>query len=106
MVKHIILLIILSIAAIVFRTELGQVISALLYIHQQIASTLGLVFSNSPFGLIAQSVAALLIIPIIIGSIVALLFWLFKRAVLPHTMLTIWIVWVIMLIALISMGIK
>jgi len=102
MVKHVVLLIILSIAAVFFHTELGYAVNVLLSFHKEVASMMGTIFSNGPIGLVVQAVLSLLIIPIVVGLIVAFLLWLFKKSVLPHTMLTIWVVWVILLVALAS----
>ncbi|MDF1760191.1 MAG: hypothetical protein P1U40_06610 [Coxiellaceae bacterium] len=104
MVKHFVLLIIVSIIAVFFRTEVSYVIHGLLMVHDKIVHGLGVVFSGGQWGQLIELSFTLFIIPVVIGLIVMGIYWLIKRTQLPRMMELIWIVWVILLTALALQG--
>ncbi|WP_267257021.1 hypothetical protein [Coxiella endosymbiont of Ornithodoros maritimus] len=102
MIKQFILLVLLSLAAIFFRIELSYVLDGLVYIHNYIARTLHLIFSDDPAGRLIQNMVSLLIIPVVAGFVVATAFWLIKRMVMPHMMAVIWVLWLILLTTMVG----
>ncbi|ACJ20903.1 hypothetical protein [Coxiella burnetii] len=102
MIKQFILLILLSLAAIFFRIELSHVLDGLVYIHNYIARTLHLIFSDDPAGRLIQNMISLLIIPVVAGFVVATAFWLIKRMAMPHIMAVIWVLWLILLTTMVA----
>lgn len=102
MVKQGILLVLFSIAAIFFKSELMHVLRWLLWIHNKVASWFALVFSNDSAGQIIQAILSLLLIPVIIGSVIALVYWAIKRGKMPYTMATIWVFWIILLTTMLA----
>lgn len=102
MIKQFVLIILLSLAAIFFRTELSHILDRLIYIRNYIAQMLYLIFSNSTAGKLMQSMISLLTIPVLAGFIVAGIFWLIKRVAMPHIMVVIWVLWLILLTTIIA----
>ena len=102
MLKHILLLVGCSIAAVFLKGQLVHVLHALLAIHDRIANGLGIIFSGDEVGRVLQSVIALLLIPIVLGVVVALAHWILKQMHFPHTMTVIWITWTILLVTMLS----
>lgn len=104
MAKHFIILIVLSILAVFFRTEVAFILHGALNVHDQLVSFLGNIFSGGQWGQLIELGLALFIMPAFIGGVVAGIFWLFKRNMLPYMMETIWILWFILLTALSLQG--
>jgi len=102
MLKHTILIIVVSILAMFFQTELGHALRYLLMFHDKIADVLGSIFSNAPAGRMLQETIALVIIPVIAGAIAAVIFWLIKRHEMPHINAAVWFVWTVLLVAMLA----
>lgn len=102
MLKQTILIMILSAVTIVFKTQLGELLDGIVYLHNYIAGALHVVFSDDQVGSIIQDMIALLLIPLFCGIVVASVFWLVKRAQMPHIMAVIWIVWLVLLVTMVS----
>ena len=99
MLKGLIVLIVVSVVAIFFQTQLSFVLHYLLKVHDAVADGLAIVFSNAPAGRVMQETIALIIIPIIIGAVAALVWLMVKRNEMPHLVGTVWIIWTILLVA-------
>ena len=102
MFKHILLLIALSVAAVFFQTQLLAILNFFLNIHNTIAHGLGSIFSLNSVGEVVQSVFTLLLIPVVIGVIVAVAHFFIKQQQFPHTLHVIWVCWAVMLAAIVS----
>lgn len=102
MFKQIVIIILISLAAIFFRAELSRVLDYMVYLHNYFAHALQMIFSGDAVGRYIQDVIALLVIPLIGGGIVALIFWMIKREALPHIMGVIWVVWLVLLVTMIA----
>jgi len=102
MIKHILLLVIFSILAVFFKDQLVYVLHGLLFLHNEIANGLGVIFSNDSVGMVLQAVIALLLIPIFIGVVVSLVHWMFKHTLYPRIMEVIWIAWAILVVTMLS----
>ncbi|WP_299345920.1 hypothetical protein [uncultured Maritalea sp.] len=102
MAKQLIIIVLLTGAAIFFQNELNIFLDALLYAHAVITQALQIAFSEGSTGILIQKIIALLLLPLFSGMIVATIYWLFKRTQMPHTMAIIWTVWLVLLVAITS----
>lgn len=98
MLKNAIIIIVVSVVAMFFQSQLGAVLRYLLTIHDKIADALAIVFSNAPAGRMIQETIALILIPILIGTIAALIWLMIKRNEMPHLTTSIWVIWTILLV--------
>jgi hypothetical protein len=99
--KHFIILIIVSLLAVFFRVELQFALHGAMNLHDQLVNLLGVVFSGGRWGKLIELALALFIMPVVIGSVIAGVFWLFKRRTMPSMMEVIWILWFVLLTALV-----
>lgn len=104
MAKHFIILVVVSLLAVFFRTEVAFIIHGALNVHDQIVSVLSNIFSGGRWGQLIELGLALFILPVFIGGLVAGIFWLFKRNIMPYMMEIIWILWFVLLTALSLQG--
>lgn len=102
MVKQIILLIGVSIVAVFFKNEITHALNLLVYAHNQVAGWLSLIFSNDHVGRIIQGIISLIVIPVVIGAVLAGAHWLVKKTSMPHTLTVIWVIWTILLTTLLA----
>lgn len=102
MFKHILMLVLLSVAAIFFQNQLLGILNFIMRMHDKIADGLGLIFSVSTVGEMVQSVLALLLIPVVVGVLVATAHFLIKQAHFPHTLHVIWVSWAVLLAAILT----
>jgi hypothetical protein len=102
MFKHILLLVGLSVAAIFFQDQLMHMLKFFMYVHNQLANGLGVIFSVDKIGEIVQSVLALLLIPVLIGILIAVLHFFIRKQHFPHMMTTIWVAWAVLLVSVLS----
>lgn len=100
--KQSFILIFLSVLAILFKLQLVKGLETLLYVHNQIATALATIFADDRTGQLIQSILALTLIPLFIGFLIAIVFWLIKRKEMPHIMMTIWIVWTVLLVTMLA----
>ena len=102
MIKKIIALIIVSVALVFFMPYAHQGVEYLVNAHDSIADLLTSVFSGGQTGNLVRAFIALLCIPLIVGLIPAIIFWMVKRRWMPGFMDIIWIVWLIQAGALVA----
>lgn len=95
MFKHVLALIILSVAVTLFMTYTQQAVELLLTVHEWVSQLLSDVFSSGNAGSIARGLIALLSVPLIIGLIPALIYYAIRRDFFPYFMEIVWIVWLI-----------
>ncbi|OGO94640.1 MAG: hypothetical protein A3F41_04985 [Coxiella sp. RIFCSPHIGHO2_12_FULL_44_14] len=105
MVKQLILIILLSLGTIFFKSELTHVLDGLIYAHHYLMQALHGVFADDNVGRLIQDIVSLLLIPFLGGLVVALLFWLLKRSAMPHAMVAIWVVWLVLATTLVTTGV-
>lgn len=101
MIKQTIALIVFSIAIVLFMSYAHQAITLLLTGHEWVSNMLLNIFSEGQAGNIARGLIALLSIPILVGLIPALIYWIIRRHWFPYFMEIVWIVWLIQAGALI-----
>lgn len=102
MIKHVMLIILLSAGGIFFKNELVHVLDGLVIIHNAIAQMLHLVFSDGRMGRLIQDMISLLIIPFFAGIFVVSIFWLIKRGGMPHAMSVVWVLWLVLFVTMLA----
>ncbi len=105
MIKHIMLIIALSIAAIFFQDQLDYVLKLFLSLHDKALSYLGTLISNSQTGQLVQSVLVLVLYPVAAVAVVAASYWAIKRSTMPYLAQAVWVVWFILLTAVALQGV-
>ena len=104
-VKQLVLLLILSIAAMFLQNQLAHVLVFMLHLHNLVAGVVGKLTSHfGSVGLIIQGIVSLVLIPLIFGGLVSGLYWLCKHASLPNTMAIIWMIWAVMMVTILAQG--
>ena len=102
MIKKIIALIVVSVALVFFMPYAQIGVEYLLKGHAYITDLLTTVFSGEQMGTLVRGFIALLCIPLIVGLIPSIIFWMIKRHWMPWFMDIVWIVWLIQAGALIA----
>ena|SRR3990167_2894582 len=100
MIKHIIALIVLTLLAILGMSYIQHALEMLISAHSWISETLMQVFSGGDAGSLAKNFIALLCMPVIIGLVPSLIYWLIKRSWFPYFIEIVWVVWLIQIGAL------
>lgn len=95
MLKHFIILILISVIVILLAPYLAQALHADVVAYNWISGKLIKVFAGSEIGTWLRKLIALLIIPIIIGLIPALIYWLVKRHWPTFFIGIVWIAWIV-----------
>lgn len=102
MLKQVILVILLSVLSIMFKSQLSHALDAVVGFHNLLASKLHIIFSDDEVGLLIQDMIALLLIPLLFGGVVTASFWLFKRSSMPHMMGVFWVLWLVLVVTMIA----
>ncbi len=102
MVKQSVWLIVASTVAMLLQDQLSFILKILLLLHNKVAEGLGIIFSRAPAAELIQALIALIIVPVVIGGIVALILWIFKRYKHAHFMMAVWITWMVILVTLLA----
>ncbi len=103
MLKHLVALIGLSIAIVFCMSYASLGVHWLLAAHEWISQLLTDVFSGGQTGNTLRSLIALLSIPVIIGLVPTVLYWMIRRHWFPYFMEIVWIIWLVQAGALIVM---
>lgn len=102
MLKQVIVILLLTVLSIMFKSQLSHALDAIVGFHNYLASTLHVIFSDDEVGRLIQDMIALLVIPLLCGLLVTLGFWFVKRAAMPHMMAVIWMVWLVLIVTMIA----
>lgn len=104
MFKQIIALVAFS-AAIVFSMSYAkQGVQLLLDSHDLISQMLTHLFSQGQAGNIAKGLIALLSVPVLVGLVPTIIYWMVRRHWFPYFMDVVWIVWLIQAGALVMLS--
>jgi hypothetical protein len=95
MLKHLIILFVLSLGIIVGMQYAHQGVEWLLAGHDWVSRILTDVFSGGQAGNIAKGFIALLTIPFLIALVPAVIYWIVRRHWFPYFMQIVWVVWLI-----------
>lgn len=101
MIKHVIAVVALSIIVILTMSYAQSALEALVSAHNWISETLKQVFSGGRVGDVIRQLLALLAMPILIGLVPAIGYWITKRSWFPYFMELVWVVWLVETSALI-----
>jgi len=103
MIKQIVALLVISIAIILFMSYAQQGVQLLVTAHDWVSHLLTEIFSGGQAGNLARGLIALLSIPILVGLVPALIYWMVKRNWFPYFMQIVWIIWLVQAGALVVM---
>ena len=103
MIKHILALIVLSVAIILSMSYAQQAVQLLLNAHDWVSQLLTDVFTAGQAGNMARGLIALLFIPVLAGLIPAVLYWVVRKHWFPYFMQVVWVVWLVQAGALLIM---
>jgi len=103
MIKHIVAIILLSVAIVLTMSYAQQAMHYLLQAHEWISNILTDVFSGGQTGNLLRGMIALLTIPLVAGLILTLGYWAARRQWFPYFMQTVWIVWLVQAGALVAL---
>lgn len=101
MLKQILAIIALSIAVVLSMSYAQQILQFILTAHDWVAVNLTEVFSGGQTGNLLRNLLALLAIPVIMGAIPVILYWVVKRSWFPYFMQIVWVIWLIQTAALV-----
>lgn len=101
MLKHIIVIIVASILVITFMPFAQEGVHFLLSAHDWISDMLRDVFAGDQAGTLVRELLSLLAIPVAVGLIPVILFWLAKRRWFPWFMELVWVIWLVQTAALV-----
>lgn len=101
MIKQVVILLVLSLLIIFTMGYAQQGLQYLVWAHNWIDENLTQVMTGSPAIDIARKFVALLAIPIGVGLISAIVYWIAKRQWLSSFMQFIWVTWLVQTTALI-----
>lgn len=96
MLKHILLIVALSLLVVLGATYFHQVLQWLLSAHDWVSSSLVDIFSGGKTGSVIRNLLALLSIPLLVGLIPLFFYWLVKRQSFPYFIEFIWVTWLIL----------
>ncbi|PHQ81501.1 MAG: hypothetical protein COB66_02040 [Coxiella sp. (in: Bacteria)] len=102
MVKQGILIIGASVAATFFAHQLVLALSMLVHAHNVVEAPLAGVFSGDKMGRVIQGVVALVLIPVGVGAVLSVAYYLVKKTAMPHVLTIVWVIWTILLTTLIA----
>ncbi len=103
MIKQVVAIVALSIAIILAMSYAQQALQLLLNAHEWISQALTDVFSVGQTGNLVRGLLALLAIPVLVGLIPTLVYWMVRRHWFPYFMEIVWVVWLVQAGALIVM---
>ena len=102
MFKHIIIIILLSIVVLLAMPHAQLILRGLLSAHDVVAEVLRKVFAGDDIGNLIRELIALLAIPVLIGLVPVLIFWLIRRQWFPYFVYFVWFTWLVQTAALIA----
>lgn len=101
MLKQIIALIVLSILVVLAMPYVQHAVQALASAHDWISNQLTEIFSGGTAGDITRRLIAILAIPLVIGLLPALIYWIAKRQWFPYFMHVVWVIWLLQTAAIV-----
>ncbi len=95
MIKQVIALVAFSIAVVLSMSIAQHGVQWLVDAHNWVSQILTEVFSGGQAGNLARGLIALLSIPVFVGLVPAILYWILKRHWFPYFIEIVWVVWLI-----------
>ena len=90
MLNKLLTVIVISILVVFFPAYAKQLMSLIMTSHAFIVDLLANIFSDGTTGRIIRDLLALLILPLGIGLIPAIIYWVVKRRFFPYFMFVVW----------------
>jgi hypothetical protein len=104
MIRHILLLLGVSILIIFTNAYVLKGLKALLHAHNWISDGLMKIFSSEAAGNWFRELLSFLAIPLLVGLVAALIYYGIKRKKFSYTPHIIWLVWVIQAVTVVLLG--
>lgn len=95
--KHLILLFLLSLIVVIFKTQLIYVVSWLTSLYFDLVTGLAYIFSMGQIGVILQKAVALFLIPLIIAGVVSGVYYVFRKKHLSKIPMVAWAFWLVLM---------
>lgn len=104
MFKQIIAIVLFSVGIILAMPYAQQGLSWLLSAHDWVSDILTDVFSDGNTGNILRQLIALLAVPILVGLVPAIIYWVIRHTWFPYFMQLVWIIWLVQTAALVVLA--
>ena len=101
MIKQVIGLIGASVVAIIFKTEIGQMMHVLVNVHDHLLSFVSVVFANDKTGMLVQNTIALFLIPFLVGVVLSIIYGIIRRTKMPYVAHIVWVIWIVLVTLLV-----
>lgn len=104
MVKQLIsvlVLVALSLAILLAMPIAQHAIMAIVTAHDWVSETLKSIFSGGQAGNLIRELLALLTVPVLLGLIPMLIYWIIKRTWFPYFMTVVWVIWLLQTAAIV-----
>jgi len=102
MLKQVIAIISISLGVILASSYAQEAVQLLLRGHEWISQLLTEVFSSGSAGDLTRQLIAVLAVPLLIGIIMAVLYWVLRRSWFPYFMPMVWLVWLVQTTAIVA----
>lgn len=102
MIKQLILLVIASVLAVMFQSQIVHALNILVSAHNREAQSLAGVFSGDHTGRMIQGVIAVVLLPVGVGAVLSGGYYLIKKEMMPHTLTLVWVLWTVLITTLIA----
>lgn len=97
MLKHIIIIIILSFLAIMFLSEVHYILNFLVFAYNKMNHYIGMFLPNTSMMRTISAAIALILVPVIVGLVINIIIWLITRRSFYYLWIIIWFVWLLLL---------
>lgn len=97
MLKHILTLILLSLLAILFAQSFSLVIGFIHFLYEVLLNFSAKLFAHTSLGQIAAKTISLILVPLLITSLPALIYWLITRREVNYFYFISWLIWIILI---------
>jgi hypothetical protein len=101
MTKHLLALIVLTIAILFTLPFLHTGLINFVHLHSWIIDLLSKIFAGGHTGSLIKQTLAILLVPLGLGGVLGGGYWIFKRQAMPYLLHIIWISWIILTTAII-----
>jgi hypothetical protein len=104
MLKQLGLILGLSVISVLLLQQIDTLLQEVLRSYTWFESSLNTVFSGNSVGHLLQMSIALLCLPICIGLVAGLIYYMIKRSKMPHLEFVIWGAWLVVLVVIATQG--
>ncbi len=97
MLKHVVIIIVLSFLAMLFLSEAHYLLNFLVFGYNKLNHSIQLFLPNNHVMQLISATASLILIPVLVGLVLNLIFWAITRRSFAHLWMAIWFVWLLLL---------